>query len=300
MIMDTHETPLPRSVFVAGATGYLGRYICNEFQRRGWHVTALVRDPERGRGLDADRLVAAQATRPETLRGVMDGASLAISALGITRQVDGLDYMDVDYQANVNLLDEAESAGVSRFGYVHVLNADEMPDVPLVAAKSAFVRRLETSPVPGTVISPSGYFSDMGDFLDMARSGRVWLFGHGEHRINPIHGADLAAVAADALMRGQESVEVGGPDVFTHTELAELAFATLGRPSRIARLPDRLRRAALALLPRLTPRRVHGPASFFLTAMGIDMVGDAHGTRHLADDFAGRVRPSERAPVNAG
>ena len=192
-----------QSIFIAGATGYLGRHLCAEYQAGGWHVTALVRNLDRSGDLAADRLVEAQATRPQTLTGVMDGADVVVSCLGITRQTDGLSYRDVDFQANVNLLVEAESAGVQRFGYVHVLNADKMQHVPLVAAKSAFVRRLEDSAVPSTVIAPTGYFSDMSDFLAMAHRGRVWLFGDGQRRINPIHGEDLAAAIVDAMIEGR-------------------------------------------------------------------------------------------------
>lgn len=295
--MQNSRRPDRPTVFVAGATGYLGRHICSEYHRRGWHVIALVRDVSRVQDLAADTLVEAEATRPETLVGIMDDADIAISALGITRQVDGLTYREVDYQANANLLAEAQRAGVTRFGYVHVLNSDSMAHVPLVAAKSAFVRRLKTSGMARTVIAPSGYFSDMGDFLRMAESGRVWLFGSVDHRINPIHGADLAAAIADAMAQGRDWLDVGGPDVLSHTELAEMASAVVDRPVRIIHLPDRIRRILLSLLPALTPQRVSGPATFFLTAMGIDMVGERSGTRHLADYFSEQAPAGERQNV---
>jgi len=275
-----------KTVLIAGATGYLGRHLCAEYERRGWYVVALVRDAARAGDLPADNLVEAQATQPETLRGIMSGVGLVVSALGITRPADGLGYMDVDYQANVNLLEEAERAGVSRFAYAHVLNADKMQSVPMVAAKSAFVDRLRASPLAGTIIAPSGYFSDMGDFLSMARSGRVWLFAPGTHRINPIHGSDLATAAADAIDAGLDWLDVGGPDTFTHDQIAALAFDAFGRAPRVLHLPDVLQRAALTLVPVITPRRINGPARFFLTAMGMDMVGAVRGSQHLADHFA--------------
>ena len=99
-----------KTVFIAGATGYLGRHLCAEYGRRGWHVTALIRDAPRASDLAADTLVEAEATRAETLTGLMEGADLVVSALGITRQADGLSYQDVDFQANLNLLREAERA----------------------------------------------------------------------------------------------------------------------------------------------------------------------------------------------
>jgi uncharacterized protein YbjT (DUF2867 family) len=272
------------NVLVAGATGYLGRFLCAEYARRGHHVTALVRDTAKAGGL-ADVLVEGEATRPETLRGIMDGVDLVVSSLGITRQADGLGYREVDFQANLNLLREAETAGVGRFAYVHVLNADAMTGVPLVGAKTAFVDALHACDMPATVIAPTGYFSDMGEILAMARRGRVWLFGDGSQRLNPIHGADLAAAIADATDAGRGWAEIGGPDVMTQDDIARAAFAALGTEPRMTHLPDGLRRAALAILPIL-PRRISGPARFFLTALGLDMVAPRFGTRHLADHFA--------------
>lgn len=282
-----------QTVLVAGATGYLGRHLCAEFSRRGYYVAALVRDAAKARHLTADSLIEAEATRPETLTGIMQGVDLVISALGITRQNDGLGYRDVDFQANLNLLQEAERAGVSRFAYVHVLNAERMQEVPLVAAKSAFVAALEASPLAHTVIAPSGFFSDMRDVLAMARTGRVWLFGSGDMRINPIHGIDLAAAAANAVEEGRAWLDVGGPDTLSHDQIAALAFEALGKPVKISHMPDWLRRMTLALLPRLMPRHTSGPARFFLTAIGMDMVGESHGSHHLSLHFAEMARISD-------
>ncbi|PUB17333.1 SDR family oxidoreductase [Yoonia sediminilitoris] len=286
-----------KRVFIAGATGYLGRYLCAEYQRRGWYVIALVRKTTQAVPIAADQLVEAQATVPATLKGAMAGADLVVSCLGITRQAEGLGYWDVDYQANLNLLREAEQAGVGRFAYIHVLRAKDLSRVPMVAAKSAFVAELQRSPVPATIVAPTGYFSDMGDFLTMALSGRVWLFGDGSKQINPIHGADLAAATADAAETGIEWLDIGGPDAFTHKQLAELAFSSLGKPPRLTFLPDVVRRTVLRLLPCLRPRRINGPARFFLSALALDMVGRRHGTHHLQDYFQDSLAAAKAARV---
>lgn len=274
-----------KRVLIAGATGYLGRYLCAEYQARGWHVTALVRKASSAVTLAADRSVQAEVTWPETLHGTMEGIDLVVSAVGITRQADGLGYWDVDYQANVNLLEEALRSGVGRFAFVHVLNADRMEHVPLVAAKAAFVRKLQTAPLSSTVIAPTGYFSDMADFFNGAKAGRVWLFGSGQMRINPIHGADLATAMFEAIEEGRPWADIGGPETFTQNELAALCFEVLGKRVRISHLPDVLRRAVLVLLPRLAPRRIAGPVQFFLTAASMNMTAPPKGRRRLADHF---------------
>ena len=281
-----------KRVMIAGATGYLGRHLCAEYRSRGWHVTALVRKKSSGVTLSADQIVVAEATWPETLRATMDNTDLVVSALGITRQADGVGYWDVDYQANVNLLDEALRAGVGHFAFVHVLHADRMDHVPLVAAKAAFVRKLQTAGLQSTIIAPTGYFSDMTDILKMAQAGRVWLFGSGQQRINPIHGADLATAIHDAIDAGATWADIGGPDTFTQNDIAALCFEVLGQRPRVTRLPDFVRRVALWLLPRLAPRKVAGPAQFFLTASAMNMTASPAGTRQLADHFRSVVEPA--------
>ena len=266
-----------KRVFIAGATGYLGRFLCKEYQSRGWHVTALARKSSNHTDVSADRIVEAEATWSESLAGIMKNIDLVVSALGITRQTDGVGYWDVDYQANVNLLDEALRAEVARFAFVHVLNADQMETVPLVAAKAAFVRKLQTADIQSTIIAPTGYFSDMADFLNMAKAGRVWLFGNGQHRFNPIHGADLATAVFEAVEEGFAWADVGGPETLTQEGLAKLCFEVLDRQPRITYLPDILRRLALRLLPRIAPRRIAGPAQFFLTAGAMNMTAPPGG-----------------------
>ncbi len=60
---------------------------------------------------------------------------------------------------------------------------------------------------------PNGFFSDMKDFLDMAKSGRVYLFGDGNFKLNPIHGEDLAKVCVDKMEEGIKEESIGGIDI---------------------------------------------------------------------------------------
>ena len=278
---------MTKTVLVAGATGYLGQQIVQRYMQLGWYVRALVRDADAAqrKNLIASEIFEGEATKPETLRGTMNGVDLVVSALGITRQRDGLTYRDVDYQANANLLDEALAADVPQFAYVHILNADKMRGVAVVDAKQAFVDRLKAAPIASNVVCPSGFFSDMADFFNMAKSGRVWLFGDGKLRLNPIDGADLAIAFADAIEQQLDWVDVGGPDILSQRELADMAFDALGKRTKIIKLPDVLRRIALRMLPWITPAHIHGPAQMFLTALGMDMIGTPMGTRRIADHF---------------
>ena len=160
----------------------------------GHRVYALARNPQNVPEC-ADEIIAAEATNADSLKGVFAGVDVVVSALGITRQRDGLSYDDVDYAANKNILNEAERAGVKRFGYVHVLNAKRMLHVPMVRAKERFAEELRNSSIDSTVICPSGFFSDIEEVLLMAKKGRVYLFGDGSSQVRPLGGRDMAEVS---------------------------------------------------------------------------------------------------------
>ncbi|MBD3177114.1 MAG: NAD(P)H-binding protein, partial [Armatimonadia bacterium] len=111
-------------VLVAGATGYLGGFVLSELKARGRWVRALVRSPGKlsHQEIRPDEVAEAEITRPDSLGGVCEDIDCVFSSVGITRQKDGLTFRDVDCQGNLNLLKEAEAAGVGRFVYVSVLN----------------------------------------------------------------------------------------------------------------------------------------------------------------------------------
>jgi uncharacterized protein YbjT (DUF2867 family) len=111
-------------VLLAGITGYLGSYIAKELQKRAYIVRAIVRNPERLKlkNIDTNEILKAEVTQPDSIKDCCRNIDVVISTVGITRQKDGLTYMDVDYKANMNLLQEAKKSEVKKFIYVSVLN----------------------------------------------------------------------------------------------------------------------------------------------------------------------------------
>ena len=113
-----------KNIIIAGATGYLGSYLIKELQNQKATFKAIARNEKRlqEQGLKPEQIIKAEVTEPKTLSGKLHDADVVISTVGITRQKDGLTYMDVDFQANMNLLEEAKQAGVKKFIYVSVIN----------------------------------------------------------------------------------------------------------------------------------------------------------------------------------
>ncbi|MGD8868154.1 MAG: SDR family oxidoreductase [Gemmatimonadales bacterium] len=275
-----------KRILVAGATGYLGGFVAREFKNRGYYVRALARSPKK---LDPfrdllDEVVQAEITQPDTLQGVCDGIDVVFSSVGITKQKDNLTFRDVDYQGNRNLLQAARIAGVRKFIYTSVFRGPSLLHLDIVKAHEDFVTVLKASGVEYTVVRPNGFFSDMGEYLKMAAKGRVYLVGKGENRINPIHGADLAEICVEAADRDVAEINVGGPQVFTHREIARLALRSARRRERITPIPTWMMRS-LVTLTRLFNRHQGELLAFFTEAMTADAVAPAAGSRTLADYF---------------
>lgn len=285
---------MTRRILVAGATGYLGRYVVQTLKRDGWQVRVLVRNADRlaqeGSALApiiddcVDEIATGDVTRPETLRGVAEGVNAVFSSVSLMGQTGRLTWHDVDYLGNRNILHEAQRAGAQKFIYVSVFNAKQMLDIPIVKAHEDFAADLATSGMAYAVIRPTGYFSDLGAFFDMARSGRAYLIGNGQERINPIHGADLAQVCIDALDGDEHEIDVGGPEILTQRGIAEAAFVALGNPARITTIPAWLAQMAVSAI-RPFQRYRADLWQFFVTSAGLDNVAPTTGEYRLIDHY---------------
>ena len=224
--------------------------------------------------------------QPDSIRESCKDIDVVISTVGITRQKDGLTYMDVDYQANMNLLEEANKSGVKKFIYVSVLNGENLRHLKICNAKEMFVEQLKKSGLNYCIVRPNGFFSDMLEFFNMAKRGRIYFFGNGELRANPIHGEDLATVCVDAIDKFDREIEVGGPEILTQNEIAMTAFDALRNKSKITHIPDWLRVVTLKVVRLFTGSKVYGPIEFFLTVMAMDMLAPEYGKHTLKEYFA--------------
>lgn len=276
-----------QKVLIAGATGYLGEYIARELAKRQFWTTVLVRNTSKFEafGITVDSLIKGEVTNKIDLQNCCDGIDVVISSIGITKQTDGLSYMDVDYQANLNLLNEAKKGGVKKFIYVSVLNGEKLKSLEICDAKEKFVQALKMSGLNYCIVRPNGFFSDMAEFYNMAKKGRIYLFGNGELKSNPIHGVDLAQVCVDAIDKKETEIEVGGPETLSQNEIAQIAFDVADKPIKITYIPDWIRRVLLKSLKLFLNPKKYGPIEFFMNVMAIEMVAPEFGDQTLRDYF---------------
>jgi len=286
--MNRKENMVPKQrVLVAGATGYLGKFIVQELNKQGYWVRALSRDSQKIAPVRqyVDEVFLGEATKSETIKGLCKDIDIVFSSLGITKQKDGLTYMDVDYQANRNVLNEALTDDVTKFMYISVLNSNKLRHLEIVKAKEKFAQELKEADIEHIVIRPNGFFSDMTEFLNMAKRGRVYLIGKGEFRTNPIHGADLAEACVEWLGSNRGEFDIGGPEILTQNEIATQAFEVLGKKPNITCIPLMIRSLIIKLVRIFTSVKTYGPLEFFMTVLAMDMVAPTYGQHTIKEYF---------------
>ncbi len=274
-----------KKILVAGATGYLGQFLLMELKNQGYETIALTRNSNKLNGIGVDKIIIAEVTKPQSLTDVCIEIDCVISTVGITKQKDGLTYMDVDFQANVSLLQEAKRSGVKKFVYVSVFNGHLMRNLKMIEAKERFVDELESSGMDYIIIRPNGFFSDMIEVLNMAKKGKVYLIGNGEYKGNPIHGADLAEFIVNNIEKSNIELKVGGPEILSQNQIARLAFDALNKKEKIIHIPLWIRNISLKLFRWFSGQKTYGPIEFFMTVMTMDMVAPRYGRNKIKEYF---------------
>lgn len=225
-------------IVLAGAYGNLGGDIFQALLKAGHQVVAADMI-QRDLGLTGDyTFKKLDVTRPEMLKGLCDGADAVISTVGLTKTSATLTNYDIDYQGNLNLLNEAKAAGVKKFIYISVLKADKAPKVPMLHAKYLMEEELKKSGLEYIIYRPTGYFYDIIKvFRPMIEKGEVTLLGKKPVSANVIHTPDFAEYIVTHLGDVNKTVSIGGMETYTYEELAKMCFAAAGKPPAIKYAP---------------------------------------------------------------
>ena len=226
-------------VVLAGAFGHLGSDVLRELVRQGHEVVAVDRVANKPEDCaDGYEVVIADVSKPDTLKGICDGADVVISTVGLIKASAEISSYDVDYRGNLNLLAEAKLSGVKNFAYVSVIKADTDPTVPLLDAKTKFENELRASGLNWVIFRPSGYFYDMANvFMPMVEKGTVTLLGSKPVYANLVDTPDLAVFIVEHMLDRNKYYSVGGREVWSYEEIAKMFFAAAGKEPVIKRAP---------------------------------------------------------------
>ena len=263
-------------VVLAGAYGKLGSEILKSLLIAGHNVVAADMIEGNIEGVDKASFAFKKldVTDKNALKGICNGADAVITTVGLTKTSATLTNYDIDYNGNLNLLNEAKAAGVKNFVYIPVIKADKAPDVPMLHAKYLFEEELKKSGLTYVIHRPTGYFYDIVKvFRPMIENGKVTLLGKKPVHANVVDTPDFADFIVEHICDENKTYDVGGKETWSYEEIANMCFEAAGKTPVIKRAPAWLF-DGLGSLPKNKKNGKQAILKFSKWTLTEEMVGD--------------------------
>ena len=115
-------------IALTGATGFVGRHLVREIQRRGHDLRILARDPRRlpfpPTGID---IVEGALGQPDAVARLVQGVDAVIHLVGIIAETGDATFQAVHVEGTRTLARAASRAGVRRFIHMSAVGARHDP-----------------------------------------------------------------------------------------------------------------------------------------------------------------------------
>jgi uncharacterized protein YbjT (DUF2867 family) len=221
-----------KTILVTGGTGRQGGAAARHVLADGWHVRALVRDPEKPAARELARAGAELVVGDLTNRASLDAAvagAYGVHSMQTFREAG----FDGEVAEGTNLADAAAAAGVRHFVYVSVFGADSEEGAPWVMSKRRIEAHVRETGMPCTIWRPvtfmEDFFSQRGDI----RAGHLRTPNAADWIKQMIAVDDIGKFVALAFRDPEpwtgKATEIAG-DAMPWTKVAEVFSRVLGRP----------------------------------------------------------------------
>ncbi|KAL2323389.1 hypothetical protein Fmac_027768 [Flemingia macrophylla] len=239
---------------VFGATGFLGRYVVQQLAKMGSQVLVPFRDSEdchRHLKLmgDLGQIVPMKYNpRDESsVKAVMAKANVVINLIGRDYETRNYSFEEVHYHMAEQLAKiSKEHGGILRFIQVSCLGASSSSPSRMFRTKAAAEEAILRELPEATILKPAVMIGTEDRILNpwahfAKKYGFIPLFGDGSTKIQPVYVADVATALTTLLKDDGTSMgktyELGGPDIFTMLELAELMYDMIREWPRYVKIP---------------------------------------------------------------
>jgi nucleoside-diphosphate-sugar epimerase len=306
-------------IALTGATGFIGRHLLGDLQRRGYRVRVLLRRPSTLPPV-ADSAVVGDLTAPRNMAAALEGVEAVIHSAGLAHTMTGTpedDYRVLNTEATVALARAAKRAGARRFVFLSSIRAqsgptnesvltEDMEAEPTDAygrSKRDAERGLADLDIDWVALRPVlvyglGVKGNMATLLALARSRLPLPVGGLKARRSLLALNNLGA-AVDTVLRTEAPLRrpyiVADDEVLTVAEILAHLRAGLGRRPGLLPVPQAVVALGAAMVGRTEMyRRLAGPLVVDTTALRrlgfVPALTTAEGLRRLAAAApAGRI-----------
>lgn len=233
-------------VFVAGGTGFVGRYVVGELEKVGYEVVLGVRTP---RDTHLPTAVIDLGDRASIKRVLEEyRVEVVVYLVGILYELksQGQTFEKLHYFYPINLYECARELGISRVLHMSALGTDDEAPSRYHQTKRWAERYLMESGLTYTIFRPSLILGPEQRLLrDMDKLTKyvpvVALPGGGGYKFQPVDVRDVAGCFAKALQDELTGIyELCGDREVSFKELLRDIFSFLGRKVLMVPLPKGL------------------------------------------------------------
>lgn len=261
-------------ILVTGANGVVGRQVMKLLLGEDSAVAAVTRGLEATRLPHDAKVVTGDLFRPQWIEPALEG----VEAIQISPRATGPGLGE--------LLKLAVGQGVRRVVLLSATTVEHPAGEPRFAAQFKLAEDLVTgSGLEWTVLRLADFAANALAWAPQVKAGDVVRGAYGEAATAPIHEADIAEVAVQALRSDAHSGSVHtltGPQLLDQHEKVRILGAALGRTLSFQELPpEQVRQGMLAQgLPEEVPARLLGSLADYATRPG--------PTTRTVEDLLGR------------
>ena len=257
--------PQPRSLFVTGASGYVGRSLLQRIDaRRFGRVVCLVRRPEMLASLvqegDGIEFVAGDLLEPGRYLDKLSECDAVVHLAAVTGKAKPAMYFRGNAEGTRTLVEAYQSAGVRNFLHVSTIAVKfaDQTRYHYAHSKQRAEEIVVESGLSYTIVRPTIVIGPGAPVLEglsrMAGGPLMPVFGDGRAAVQPVFVDDLIdcmlAILGERRFRG-ETIEIGGPEVMSIEEfLNRIRAVRFGRQPRAVHLPLTPIRCVLGLFER--------------------------------------------------
>ncbi|OUL23218.1 SDR family oxidoreductase [Nostoc sp. 106C] len=241
------------TLLIVGATGTLGRQVARRAIDEGYKVRCLVRSTKKAAFLKewGAELVSGDLCYPQTLPRALEGVTAIIDA-ATSRPTDSLSIKQVDWDGKVALIQAAKAAGVERFIFFSILEADKYPEVPLMEIKRCTELFLAESGLNYTILRLAGFMQGLiGQYgIPILENQPVWVTGESSP-VAYMDTLDIAKFAIRALSvpeTEKQSFPVVGTRAWSAEDIISVCERLSGKDARVTRMPINLLRTVRGFL----------------------------------------------------
>ena len=238
------------TVTVFGGDGFVGRYVVQALLKTGHCVRVASRNPKRGWFLKAQAnlgqiaYIAADITRPETLKHAVDCATAVINLVGVLKG----DFDLVHSKGAAHAAAAAKAAGVLNFLQVSAIGADRNSPSAYGRSKGEGEGAVRDAFPGATILRPSIIFGREDQFINrfagLIRMLPVVPIIGGATKFQPVFVGDVAraltAIVIDPQTYAGKTYELGGPEIISMSGLNHWIAEATGRKRLFVDVPEKI------------------------------------------------------------